>query len=178
MLLNHSPSSSSFEPVVLATACPHWISGQVLSRQLNVSSSKSVRSCSPWGDQWTGHWRTKWSTVYSSAPHSQAAEEAMAHLHEQERKNQTPAFRRLSRTQVLLGRIAQRVSGSVTKCGVLWGCPPTLHSIGDPPSVPTCVVIVRWTDDLLCCGYKCVSRFESCIKSRLSFCCFENAPTS
>ena len=37
------------------------------------------------------------------------------------------------------------------KCGVLWGCPPTLHSISDPPTAPhacrycqTNCVVVRW----------------------------------
>ena len=40
-------------------------------------------------------------TVCSSAPHSQAAEEVIPHLHKQERKRLTPVRRRLSRTQVL-----------------------------------------------------------------------------
>ena len=32
------------------------------------------------------------------------------------------------------------------KCGILWGCPPTSHSIGDPPSVPhvCCCQLNRW----------------------------------
>jgi len=41
----------------------------------------------------------------SSAPHSQAAEEAIPHLYKQERKRPTPVRRRLSRTQALLGRV-------------------------------------------------------------------------
>jgi len=45
------------------------------------------------------------STVCSSAPHSQAAEEAIPHLYKQERKRPTPVRRRLSRTQALLGRV-------------------------------------------------------------------------
>jgi len=39
----------SFEPVVVTTAWPHSISGQVLSSHSIVSSSRNVRPCSPWG---------------------------------------------------------------------------------------------------------------------------------
>jgi len=46
-----------------------------------------------------------WSTVCLSAPHSQAAEEAIPLLYKQEWKRRTPVRRRLSRTQALLGRI-------------------------------------------------------------------------
>ena len=67
--------------------------------------------------------------------------------------NMPPVRRRLSRTQVFLGGSFQgggcRCQG--WKCGVLWGCPPTPHSIGDPPNVPhfCCCqmiwwVVVRW----------------------------------
>ena len=56
----------------------------------------------PCGD-WIG---TTWSTVRSSPPHSQAAEEALPHLCIQERKGPTPAQKRLSRTQALLGSVA------------------------------------------------------------------------
>jgi len=52
------------------------------------------------------HWRT-WSTV-CSAPHSQAAEEAIPHLYKQQRKRPTQVLRRLSRTQALPGRVAPR----------------------------------------------------------------------
>jgi len=74
----------------------------------------------------------------SSAPHSQAAEEAIPHLYKQERKRPTPVRRRLSRTQALLGRVTLRGGFRCRgwKCGVLWGRPPTLHSIGDPPTAP------------------------------------------
>ena len=68
--------------------------------RLSLSSSR-VRPCSPWGP-WIGHWRLTWSTVCSSAPHSQAAEDATADLHRQERKRLTPVRRRLSRTQAVL----------------------------------------------------------------------------
>ena len=46
------------------------MSGQLLSCHSIVSSSRTTRPCSPWGDRWIGHWRTAWSTVCSSAPHS------------------------------------------------------------------------------------------------------------
>jgi len=92
-------TATSYELVVQTTAWPHQISGQVLSSHSVVSSSRIVSPCSPWGDRWIGHWRTTWSTV-CSAPHSQATEEAR-----QERKRPTSVRRRLSRTQVLLGRV-------------------------------------------------------------------------
>jgi len=50
------------------------------------------------GGRWIGQWRTTLSTV-CSAPHSQAAEEALPNLYRQERKRPTPVRRRLSRTQ-------------------------------------------------------------------------------
>jgi len=78
-----------------------------------------------------------WSTV-CSAPHSQATEEAILHLHKQERKRPTPVRRRLSRTQAVLGRVIPGVCVPVSGIEVrsLVGCPPTQHSIGDPPNAP------------------------------------------
>ena len=112
--------SFSFERVVLTTAWPHKISGHVLSSHSDVSSSRTVRPCSPWGGRWTGHWRTTWSTACSSAPHSQAADEAMPHLYKQERKRPTPVRRRLNLTQAL-GRVIQEGGYRCWgwKCGVL-----------------------------------------------------------
>ena len=52
-----------------------------------------------------GDWKTTWSTIWSSAPHSQAAKEAIPHLHKQERKRSTPVRRRLSRTHTVLRRL-------------------------------------------------------------------------
>ena len=84
--------SQFFQP----TAWPHWISEQVLSSHLIVSSSRTVRPCSPsWGGRLTGHEKT-WLTVCSSAPHSQAAEKAIPHLCKQEWKRLTPVRRWLS----------------------------------------------------------------------------------
>ena len=101
-----------------------------------VSSSRSVRPCSPWVGRWIGHWRT-WLTDCSSVPHSQAAE-AIPHLYKQERKRPALVRRRLSRTQAVLGRVTPSSWWCCQgwKCRVLWGCLPTPHSIGDPHSVP------------------------------------------
>jgi len=122
----------------------------MLSSHSVVSSSRTVRPCSPWGGLWIGHWRTTRSTVCSSAPHSQAAEETIPHLYKHERKRPTPLRRRLSRTQALLGRVTPgsgcRCRG--WKCGVLWGCPPTPHSIGDSLTAPhvCCCCQMNWWD--------------------------------
>jgi len=43
----------------------------VLSSHSIVSSSRTVRPCSPLGGRWIGHWRTAWSTICPSSPHSQ-----------------------------------------------------------------------------------------------------------
>jgi len=106
--------SSSFELVVQTTAWPHWISGQMFTSPSIVSSSRTVRPCSPWRGRWIGHWRTTRSTVCSSAPHSQAAEEAIPHLYKQEEwKRPTPLRRLLSRTQAVFGSV---IPGSVCRC--------------------------------------------------------------
>ena len=108
----------------------------MLSSHSVVSSSRTVRPCSPWRGRWIGHWRTTWSTVCYSAPHSQAAEEAIAHFHEQERKRPTPVQRWLSRTRYRCLEL---------KYGVLWGCPSTPHAIHDPPTAPhVCFCQKNW----------------------------------
>ena len=80
----------------------------MLSSHSIVSSSRSVRPCSPWRVQWIGLCRTALSTDCSSAPHSQAAKEAKHRLYKQERKRPTLEWRRLSRTQALLWRVIPR----------------------------------------------------------------------
>jgi len=100
-----SGDSFSFELVAQTTAWPHQILGQVLSSHSIVSSSRTVRPCSPQGGRWIRHWRRTWSTVCSSAPHSQAAEEAIPRLYKQEQKRTTLVRRRLSWTQALSGRV-------------------------------------------------------------------------
>jgi len=93
----HTSSSSSCERVVTIHSLAALPSGQVLSSQSIVSSSRTVRPCSPWRSmEWT--LEDDMVNVYSSEPHSQGAEEAIPHLCKQERKRPTPR-RRLSRTQ-------------------------------------------------------------------------------
>jgi len=101
VVVHHHHRQSQF---LQSTAWSHWISGQVLCSQSIVSSSTTVRPCSPWRGRWIGHWRTTWSTICSSAQHSQAAERAITHLCKQKRKRLTPMRRRLSRTHAVLGR--------------------------------------------------------------------------
>ena len=88
--------------------------------------------------------------VCFSAPHSQAAEEAIPHLHKHERKRPTSVRRRLSQTQALLGRVTlgRWVPVSGMKMRVLCGCSPNPHSIGDPPTAPhvCCCCQIYWWD--------------------------------
>jgi len=114
-----------------------------------VSSSRTVRPCSPWGYRCIGHWRATWSTFCSSAPHSQAVQKAMPHLYKLQRKRATPVRRRLSGTKALRGRVIPegwcRCRG--WKRRVFWGYPSTLHSIGNPPTAPhacRCCQIKWW----------------------------------
>jgi len=86
--------------------------------------------------------------VCSSAPHSQATEEAIRHLYKQERKRPTSVRKQLSRTQALLGRVI--LGGGYWcrgwKCGALWDCPPTPHSIGYPSTAPHVCCQMNWWD--------------------------------
>ena len=110
-----------------------------------------------WERRWIGHWRTTWSTVCSSAPHSHAAKEVIPHLYRQERKRPTPVRRPLSRTQ-----------GSGCRCR-RWKCgvQPLRIPLVIRPLRRTYVFIVRWSDEMLCGGYKRVSRFGTlCICTR------------
>ena len=92
-----------------------------------------------------------------------AAERAIPHLYRQERKHPTPVRRRLSRTQALLGRVIPEgwvpVSGiEVRSLGVVR---PLRVPLMIRPLRHTYVVVVRKTDELLCGGYKWVSRLEA-----------------
>ena len=121
----------------------------MLSSQSIVSSSKTTRLCNPWGGWWIGHWKTTWLTVWSSAPHSQAAEAAMHHLCQgefldipdlckQERKSLTPVRRRDESTESRSALQPFRIPSVIR------------------PQRRTPVIIVRWTDELLCSKYnKC-----------------------
>ena len=154
--------------LLLPTAWPHKISGQMLSSHSIVSSFKTVKLCSPWGGRWIGHWRTTSSTVCSFAPHSQTAEEAIPHLYKQEWKRPTSVRRCLSRTTALLGRAIpggwEPVSGIKVRTLVVLSNHSTF---GDPPERRTSIIVDIWTDELLCGEYKWLSRFEApCIPSR------------
>ena len=60
--------------------------GQVFVSQLTKLSSTVVRPRFPQGWRYVGHDVMTWSAVCSSAPHSQAADGAIPHLHIVERK--------------------------------------------------------------------------------------------
>jgi len=104
----------------------------MLSSHSIVSSTETVRPCSPWGGRWIGHSKTTWSAVCSSAPHWQATEGAIPHLCKQERKRPIPVRRRLSRTQALLGRVIPGRCVPVSKMESRSVLQP-LRIICDPP---------------------------------------------
>ena len=126
----------------------------MLSSHSIVSSSRTVRPCTPWGGRWIGHWRTTLSAVCSSAPNWQAAEGAISHLCKQKRKLATPVRRQLSRTHAILGRVIPGgcvlMSGMKVRNLVVFS--NTSHFIGDllrAPYLCCCPqmnvwVVVRW----------------------------------
>jgi len=97
----------------------------------------------------------------SCAPNSQVAEEDISHFYKQERKCPTPMRRRLSRTQAPLGRVIPRRCVAVFGFEVRSVVRPLHVTLMIRPLRRTYVVVVRGTDELLCSGYKRVSRFEA-----------------
>jgi len=61
-----------------------------------------------------------------------------------------------TRSQIYLGSAAPGFifRSRWWKCGVLWDCPPTPHSIGDPPSEPQVWCCCQINYNELCGGYK------------------------
>ena len=134
-----------------------------IHRFVKTQHSKTSQQCSQ-GNM------PKWPMVYSSAPHSQAVEGAIPHLRKQEKKRATPVRRRLGRTHAVLGRgHSRRVNADAGDESRKY------HGVLQPLSIPsgirpehrTSVVVVRWTDELLCGGCKWLSWFElACIPTR------------
>ena len=113
-----------------------------MSSHAVVSSSRTVRPCSPWGGRWIWHWRTTWSTVCSSGrrgghtPFVQAG----AEIHDTGADSVKPES-----SCSWEGHSVGWVPVSDMKILGLEGCPPTPHSIGDPPSGPhVCCCQMNW----------------------------------
>jgi len=85
------------------------------------------------------------------------------HLYKQERKRPTPVRRRLSRTHSVIGSHSWRVGAGVGDKSVesCRDVRPLRIPLVIRPVRRTYVVVVRQTDELLCGGYKWVSRFEA-----------------
>ena len=165
-MVTFKPCSSFKRVLLLSTAWPRWISGQMLSSHSVVSSSRTVRPCSTWGGRWIGGQHGRRFVL-------------LPHTHRPQRR---PYPICTSRS----GNVRHRCGGGWAgnrlflggsfleggyrcleiKCGVLQGCRPPPHSTDDRPLHRTYVVVVRKTE-LLCGGYKWVSRFEApCICTR------------
>ena len=132
----------------------------MLSSHSIVSSSSTVRPCSPWGCQWIGHWMAIWSTVCSFAPHSQAAEEDILHLYKQERKRLTTVRRPLSRIRAVLGGFIPRRWVQVLGMKVRSLAGLSAHSAFHWWSGKCAARMLLSNKQMSCCGYKRVSRFE------------------
>jgi len=155
--MNCGKHDTSFKPVLQTTAWPHWISGQVLSRHSIVSSSRIVRPCSPWGGRWN---EQEHSTVWSSAPHSGR------------RGGHTPFVQAGAETSDTSAEGAKP-----DRCCTWEGHSGGVGAGDGDENVESCrvvrplrrtyVVVVRWTDELLCGRCKWMSRFEApCICTR------------
>jgi len=135
---------------LLYIARPHYIS-EVLCSHSIVSSSRTVRPYSPWEVRWIGHWRTTWSTVCYSVPYSQAAEDAIPKLHKHEWKRLTLVQRQLSQTHAVLGRVILGVWVPGKKVCSLVNVVQPLHlPLVIRPVHYMYVVVVKWTNELLC----------------------------
>jgi len=147
--------------LLLSTARPHHISGQVLSSHSIVLLSRTVRPCSPCVGRWIEKWRTTWSKVCSSAPHSYAAEGTITHVSKQERQRPRAVRRRLRRTHSVLVRVIPGVWVPVSEMKVRNHVVFSNHSAFHWWSAQSAfsVVIVRWTDEFMCGRDKWVSRF-------------------
>jgi len=131
--------------------------GEMFRRRSIFHHPKQSACGIPWGGGRIGNWWTAWSTV-SSAPHSQAAERPKPFLCKRKRKRPTPVRMRFSQIRCS-GQGHSRSVGAkvgdkstVNRSAVQPLCiPSVIH-----PELCACVVVVRWTDVLLCCGCKCV----------------------
>jgi len=120
----------------------------MLSSHSVVSLSRTVRPCSPGGGRWIGHWRQHGRRFI-----------LLRHTHRPQRR---PYPICTSRN----GNVRHRCGGAYTgsklflggsfrvyvylcrwwKSWVLWGCPPALLSIGNPPTTPhvCCCCQTNW----------------------------------
>jgi len=131
----------------------HQISGQVLSSHSVVSSSRTVRPCSPWGID----------GLDSGGRHGRRF--VLSHTHRLQRRPYPICTGRS-------GNVRHRCGGGWAgprfflggpfrvcvyrclelKCGVLWGCPPTPRSINDLPTAPHVRCCCQKKNDELLCG--------------------------
>ena len=104
----------------------------------------------PWRGRWIWQWRTTWSTVCSSAPHSQAAEGVITLLSKQEGKpDQHCSWQGHSRM------VGANVGDESTEYRTF-----SNHFAFHWRECLISVLVVRWTDELLCGGYKRVSHLR------------------
>ena len=95
--------------------------------------------------------------------HTQAAEEAIPHLYRQEGRRPTPVWRRLSRTQPLLGRVIPGVcvpvSGNDVRSLVGWSA----HSAFHRPSAHCATSMLLLSEKLMSC---CAAGTNGCLDLR------------
>ena len=135
--------------LLLSTARPHHISGQVLSSHSIVLLSRAVRPCSPCVGRWIEKWRTTWSKVCSSAPHSYAAEGAITHVSKQERQRPRAVRRRLRRTRSVLVRVIPGVWVPVSEMKVRSHAVFSNHSAFHWWSAQSAAFLLLLSDELM-----------------------------
>jgi len=111
-LLHHHRLSQFFQ----CTALPHEISGQVYSSHSIVSSSRTVRPCSPWEGRWIGHWKTTMVNGLISCATLTSCRSGHTPFVQTGQKRPTPVWRWLSRTQAVCGVARNFVQGGSMTC--------------------------------------------------------------
>ena len=136
----------------------------MLSSHSIVSSSRTVRPCTPWGGRRIGQWRTIRATVCSSAPHTQATEAAISHLCKQEQKRRTSVQRRLSRIHAVLGRVIREGWAPMSGMNVRKSC-SDLQPLRIPLVIrPEHALLLLSSDELM--SYCCAAATNGCLYLR------------
>ena len=145
----HSPIGTLHCLCVCMAAQLHALSAQKKNLYSVYNFHRGKTTCCPWGGRKIGHSRATWSTVCSSAPHSQATEEAIPHLCKQEKKTSDTGAESIKPNPRCSGKGHSRMVGACV------GDEGTeSRSVVLPLSIPSVICpqlrisdfVIRWTD--------------------------------